>query len=324
MVQESEQFSTLLSLPDYNSFVTERLVNSETRKGNIDDTLSFSTIFEQLNSQAEYFSSFLKDLSSYMNGNIMLVLRSLQLASNNFAHILEEHSTLKIELGNKDAHNRAQESEVLSLQKELRAMSSKCIYCIQKIKIIFDDVVDLGYAIELATGRSSTRSELEITVSDLMDEDADDYNKVADALLSTITILKSKSEELSAIKGCVITALDEFKVRLKQAESATEIAAHDHQLLLERACMLEKELETLQDECNRMELKMQEYQEREGTLKARELELLSLEHTQITTDRGKIVLNYNRIFFYSLCSFGSKLILLLSILLNYFSSKIQA
>jgi len=239
-----------------------------------------------LNSQAEYFSSFLKDLSSYMNGNIMLVLRSLQLASNNFAHILEEHSTLKIELGNKDAHNRAQESEVLSLQKELRAMSSKCIYCIQKIKIIFDDVVDLGYAIELATGRSSTRSELEITVSDLMDEDADDYNKVADALLSTITILKSKSEELSAIKGCVITALDEFKVRLKQAESATEIAAHDHQLLLERACMLEKELETLQDECNRMELKMQEYQEREGTLKARELELLSLEHTQITTDRG--------------------------------------
>ena len=293
MVQESEQLSTLLSLPDYNSFVTERLAISKTRKGNIDDTVSFSTIVEQLNSQAEYFSSFLKDLSSYMNGNIMLVLRSLQLASNNFAHTLEEHGTLKIELGNKDAHNRAQESEVLSLQKELRAMSSKCIYCIQQIKIVFDDVVDLGYAIELATGRPSTRSELEITVSDLMDEDADDYNKVADALLSTITILKSKSEELSAIKGCVITALDEFKVRLKQAESATEIAAHDHQLLLERACMLEKELETLQDECNRMELKMQEYQEREGTLKARELELLSLEHTQITTDRGNIVLNYN-------------------------------
>ncbi|KAG2659564.1 hypothetical protein PVAP13_1KG365000 [Panicum virgatum] len=286
VVEESEQLSTLLSLPDYNSFVTERLAISKTRKGNIDDTVSFSTIVEQLNSQAEYFSSFLKDLSSYMNGNIMLVLHALQLASNNFAHTLEEYGTLKIELGNKDAHNRAQESEVLSLQKELRAMSSKCIYCIQQIKIVFDDVVDLGYAIELATGRPSTRSELEITVSDLMDEDADDYNKVADALLSTITILKSKSEELSAIKGCVITALDEFKMRLKQAESDTEIAAHDHQLLLERACMLEKELETLQDECNRMELKMQEYQEREGTLKARELELLSLEHTQITTDRG--------------------------------------
>ncbi|RLN09153.1 intracellular protein transport protein USO1 [Panicum miliaceum] len=285
-VAEESELSTLLSLPDYDSFVTERLVNSKTRKKNIDDTSSFSTIVEQLSSQTEYFSSFLKDLSSYMNGNIMLVLHALQLASNNFAHTLEEHGTLKIELGNKDAHNRAQESEVLSLQKELRAMSSKCIYCIQQIKIVFDDVVDLGYAIELATGRSSTRSELEVTVSDLMDEDADDYNKVADALLSTITILKSKSEELSAIKGCVITSLDEFKMRLKQAESAAEIAAHDHQLLLERACMLEKELETLQGECNRMELKMQEYQEREGTLKARELELLSLEHTQITTDRG--------------------------------------
>ncbi|KAK8462546.1 hypothetical protein SEVIR_1G224800v4 [Setaria viridis] len=285
-VVEDPELLTLLSLSDYDNFVTERLGNSKTKKGNIDDTSSFSTIVEQLNNQTEYFSSFLKDLSAYMNGNIMSVLRALQLASNDFAHTLEEHGTLKIELGNKDAHNRAQESEVLSLQKELRAMSSKCLYCIQQVKIVFDDVVDLGYAIELATGRSSTGSELEVIVSDLKDEDADDYNKVADALLSTITILKSKSEKLSAIKGCVVTSLDEFKMRLKQAESAAETVSHDHQLLLERASMLEKELKMLQDECNRMELKMQEYQEREGTLKARELELLSLEHTQITADRG--------------------------------------
>ncbi|CAO2039507.1 unnamed protein product [Urochloa humidicola] len=286
VVVEDSELSTLLSLPDYDSFVTERLNNSKTTKENIDDTSSFSTIVERLSSQAEYFSSFLKDLSAYMNGSITSVLRALQLTSNNFAHTLEEHGTLKIELGNKDAHNRAQESEVLSLQKELRAMASKCIYCIQQIKIVLDDVVDLGYAIELATGRSSTESELEVTVSDLKDEDADDYNKVADALLSVITSLKSNSEKLSTIKGCVISSLDELKMSLKQAESAAETASHDHKLLLERSCMLEKELTALQDECNRMELKMQEYQESEGTLKARELELLSLEHTQIAVDRG--------------------------------------
>ncbi|KAF8652923.1 hypothetical protein HU200_062352 [Digitaria exilis] len=285
-VVEDSELLTLLSLPDYDKFVTERLVNSKTRKGNVDDTLSFSTIFEQLSSQAEYFSSFMKDLSAYMNGNIMSVLRALQLASNNFAHTLEEHGTLKIELGNKDAHNRAQESEVLSLQKELRALSSKCISCIEQIKIVFDDVVDLGYAIELATGRSSTGSELEVTVSDLKDEDADDYNKVADTLLSAIAQLKFESEKLSAIKGSVVTSLDDFKMRLQQAESAAETASHGHQLLLEKIGMLEKELKTLQDECSRKELKMHEYQEREGTLKARELELLSLEHTQMTADRG--------------------------------------
>ncbi|KAF8693683.1 hypothetical protein HU200_039095 [Digitaria exilis] len=285
-VVEDSELLTPLSLPDYDKFVTERLVNSKTRKGNVDDTLSFSTIFEQLSSQAEYFSSFMKDLSAYMNGNIMSVLRALQLASNNFAHTLEEHGTLKIELGNKDAHNRARESEVLSLQKELRALSSKCISCIEQIKIVFDDVVDLGYAIELATGRSSTGSELEVTVSDLKDEDADDYNKVAGTLLSAIAQLKFESEKLSAIKGCVVTSLDDLKMRLQQAESAAETASHDHQLLLEKIGMLEKELKTLQDECSRKELKMQEYQEREGTLKARELELLSLEHTQMTADRG--------------------------------------
>lgn len=266
--KQDSELSTLLSLPDYDSFVTERSVNNKTRKGNIDDTSSLSTIVEQLSNQAEYFSSFLKDLSTYMNSNIIMVLRSLQLVSNTFAHTLEEHDMLKIELGNKDAHNRAQESEVLSLQKELRAMSSKCIYCIQQIEIVFDDMVDLGYAIDLATGSSSIGSELEVTVSDLKNEDTSDYNKVADTLLATIDTLKSKSEKLSAIKGLVITSLDDFKMRLKQAESAAETASHEHQLSAERVCMLEKELKILQDECNRMELNM---------------------HTQISADRGKIV-----------------------------------
>lgn len=285
-IVEDSELSSLLSLPDYESFVRERLVKNINRKGNIDDTSSFSTIVEQLSNQTEYLSSFLKDLSTYMNSNIIVVLRSLQLVSNTFAHTLEEHDMLKVELGNKDAHNRAQESEVLSLQKDLRAMSSKCIYCVQQIEIVFDDMVDLGYAIDLATGSSSIGSELEVTVSDLKNEDTSDYSKVADTLLATIDTLKSKSEKLSTIKGLVITSLDDFKMKLKQAEAAAETASHEHQLSVERVCMLEKELKILQDECNKMELNIQEYKEREGALKARELELLSVEHTQISADRG--------------------------------------
>ncbi|KAL6634055.1 hypothetical protein ACP70R_026726 [Stipagrostis hirtigluma subsp. patula] len=287
-VMEDSEFATLVSPPDYNSFITDRLANSKARKGNIDGTPSFTTIVEQLSNQADYFSGFFKDLSSYMNDNIMLVLRALQLASNNFAHTLEEHDTLKIELRNKDGYNRAQEAELLSLQKELKAMSSKCIYGIQQVKIVIDDVLDLENAIELATGRSSIGSEVEGTVSILKDEDAGDYTKVADTLLSTINRLTSESEKLSAIKGFVITSLNELNMRLKQAESAAETASHDHQLYVERVCVLGNDLKTLQDECNMMELKIREYQEMEGTLKARELELQSLEHTQITADRGII------------------------------------
>lgn len=285
-VVEDSELSTLISLPDYDSFVRERLLNSKTRKWNVDDTSSFSTIVERLSNQAEYSSSFLKDLSAYMNDNIMLVLRALQLTSNTFAHTLEEYGSLMIELGNKDADNSARESEVLSLQKELSAMSSKCIYCIQQIKNVSDDVVDLGYAIELATGSSNVGSITEGTMFNLKDEDASDYNKVADTLLSTVNNLKSKSEKLSAIKGFVITSLDDLKMRLKQAESTAATASHDCQLSVERVCVLERELKTLQDECNRMELKMQEYKEREGAMKARELEFPSLEHTLITADRG--------------------------------------
>ncbi|KAL6899662.1 hypothetical protein ACP4OV_006320 [Aristida adscensionis] len=285
-VMEDADFAALVSPPDYDSFIAERLANCRARKGNIDNTASFPTIVEQLSNQADYVSSFLKDLSSYMNDNIMLVLRALQLASNSFAHTLEEHDTLKIELGNKVGSNRAQEAELFSLQKELRAMSSKCIYCVQQIKTIMDDVLGLGYAIELATGSSSIESEAEGTVSILKDEDAGDYTMVADTLLSAINRLKTESEKLPAIKGNVITSLDKLNMRLKQAESAAESASHDHQLYVERVYVLEKDLKTLQDECNEMKLKIREYQEREGMFKARELEFQSLENTQITADRG--------------------------------------
>lgn len=285
-ITEDPEFGTLFSLTDYDNFVAERILVSKTRIGNVDDVSSLSTIVEQFSNQAEYFSGFYKDLSGYMNENILLLHHALQSANNNFSRTLEEHDRLKIELGNKDAQNRSQEAELLSLQTELRAMSSKCIYCTEQIQIIFDGVLDLGYAIDLATGNSSIVSKLEGTLSGLKDEDSGDYTKVADSLLSSVNKLKTESQRLSELKGLVITMFDELKMRLKQAEGAAETASNDHQLCAKRVCELEKDLKTAHDECSAMEIGIQEYQEREDVLKARELELLSLEHTQTTVERG--------------------------------------
>ncbi|CAM0945395.1 unnamed protein product [Alopecurus aequalis] len=285
-IMEDPEFGTLLSLTDYNNFVAERMLVSKTRKGNIDDASSLSTIIEQFSNQAEYFSVFYKDLSGYMNANIILLHRALQSANINFSRTLEDHDLLKIELENKDAQNRSQEAELFSLQTELKAMSSKCIYCTEQIQMIFNGVLDLGYAIELATGNSSIVSKLEATLSVLEDEDSGDYTKVADSLLSSVNKLKSESQRLSDFKGLLITSFDELKMRLKQAEEAAETASNDHQLYLKRVYELEKDIKTVHDERSAMETRIQEYQERENALKARELELLSLEHTQTTVERG--------------------------------------
>ncbi|XP_006647461.2 myosin-3 [Oryza brachyantha] len=285
-IMEDSETGMPFSLPDYDNFVTERMASSKIRKGNADGVLSFSTIVEQMSNQAEYLSEFFKDLSGFMNHNIMLVHRSLQLASSNVAHTLEEHGTLRNELQNKDTHNRAQEAELLYLQKELRAMSSSCINCSQQIQTISDDLLELGYAIELATGNSNAVSKVEGSLSVLKDMDDGDYIKVSDALLSTVSKLKSESEKLSNQKGAVFTLLDELKSRLKQMESAAETSSQEHEQYVKRVCLLEKDLETLKDECKGMEIKIQEYQERENMLKEKELELLSLEHAQSKIDRG--------------------------------------
>jgi hypothetical protein len=259
---------------------------SKTRIGNINDASSLSTIVEKFSNQAEHFSGFYKDLSGYMNSSIVLLSRALQSANNNFSHTLEEHGRLKIELGNKDAQNRSQEAELLSLQTELRAMSSKCIYCTEQIQIIFSGMLDLGYTLELATGNSSIVSKVEGTLSVLKDEDSGDYTKVVDSLLSSVNKLKSESQRLSDLKALVITLFDELKMRLKQAEGAAETASNGNHLYVERVCELEKDLKTAHDKCSAMEIRIQEYDGREDVLKARDLELLSLEHTQTTVERG--------------------------------------
>uniref|UniRef100_A0A0D9VHV8 Uncharacterized protein n=1 Tax=Leersia perrieri TaxID=77586 RepID=A0A0D9VHV8_9ORYZ len=285
-ITEDSESGMLFPLPDYDNFVTERMASGKIRKANVDGVLSFSTIVEQLSNQSEHLSEFFKDLSGYMNDNITLVHQSLQRASSYVAHTLEEHDILRNELQNKDNHSRAQEAELLSLQKELRAMTSNCIYCSQQIQSISDDLLELGYAIELATGNSSTISKIEGSLSVLKDVEAGDYTKVSDALLSTVNRLKLDSESLSNMKGDVFTLLDELKMRLKQTELAAEISSQEQELYVKRASVLEKELETVKGECKRMEIKIQEYQERENMLKAKELELLSLEQTQSTTDTG--------------------------------------
>ncbi|VAI46641.1 unnamed protein product [Triticum turgidum subsp. durum] len=142
----------------------------------------------------------------------------------------------------------------------------------------------LGYAIDLATGNSSIVSKVGQTLSVLKNEESGDYIKVVDTLVSSVNKLKSESQKLSDIKGLVITLIEELKMRLKQAESAAETASNDHQLYLERVHKLEEDLRTAYDERNGMEIRIQEYQEREDVLKARELELLSLEQT--TVERG--------------------------------------
>ncbi|AQK72353.1 hypothetical protein ZEAMMB73_Zm00001d017113 [Zea mays] len=229
-------------------------------------------------------------LTSELDSQISWLASSLNQAKDDAVRLRDESAEMLAKMAAHESKLVSMHEEIdrltIILLKDLRAMSSKCIYCVQQIEIVFDDMVDLGYAIDLATGSSSIGSELEVTVSDLKNEDTSDYSKVADTLLATIDTLKSKSEKLSTIKGLVITSLDDFKMKLKQAEAAAETASHEHQLSVERVCMLEKELKILQDECNKMELNIQEYKEREGALKARELELLSVEHTQISADRG--------------------------------------
>ncbi|KAF0929397.1 hypothetical protein E2562_021421 [Oryza meyeriana var. granulata] len=145
------------------------------------------------------------------------------------------------------------------------------------------------------------RSEMMRLSGELQRMEREGLKKVLDEKNSDIEKLKlaldEKNAELDNLKqtldgnNSVLEKLkqawDELNSESENIKQALDVKnSEEHEQYVKRVFVLEKDLETLKDECKGMEIKIQEYQEREKMLKAKDLELVSLEHMQSTTDRG--------------------------------------
>ncbi|XP_072976667.1 trans-Golgi network-localized SYP41-interacting protein 1-like [Typha angustifolia] len=283
----------ILSIPNYENFIKDKMVHRKARMLNLDDFPSFTNLVEEINERDKSLGDHFNDLSSYMDDHIALLSQALQATRNEFFHILELQESLKLNVDRLEADKKVQVAKQVSLQKDLTALLSACTDAIQEIQTEFHFFSDLDSALEddiMST--SIIESKTEHVVSGTKEEDPGEYIKAAESLLSSARRLKMLSGKLADVKEGWRASMNDLKHKLKKAELTAETAYRDQHLNEERASLLEKDLATLQEISSEMKIKIENYQAGEDILHAREEELFSLQHILTANDRGKVDAQY--------------------------------
>lgn len=245
----------LFSLPSYEDFINSKMARDKTSSANLDEALSFGTVIEGLNNWVKSLEDCFKDLSAYMDDHIARTFQALQVTKDEIFNILEVQESLKSHVDRLEARNKAEESKLLSLQKELMALLSECIDDTQEVQIGFNDLFGLESRSKVETGPKVDDSE---NVS------------AADSLLSVAARLKMQIGQLVDVKNLCAGSMHDLKNKLEQTEVAAETAFQDSHHYQERVTLLENDLATLQEAYTEMKIRIENYQTREDMVRARE------------------------------------------------------
>ncbi|XP_020111292.1 restin homolog [Ananas comosus] len=261
-LEEVPEFVKLFSLPNYEDFINRKMAHGKTSSANLDEALSFGTVIEGLNNWVKSLEDSFKDLSAYMDDHIARTFQALQITKDEFFNILEVQESLKSHVDRLEARNKAEESKLLSLQKELMALLSECIDDTQEVQIGFNDLFGLESRSKVETGPKVDDSE---NVS------------AADSLLSVAGRLKMQIGQLVDVKKLCAGSMHDLKHKLEQTEVAAETAFQDCHHYQERGTLLENDLATLQEAYTEMKTRIENYQTREDIVRAREEGLAPLQ-----------------------------------------------
>lgn len=285
--EHDHEFAKLLSLPKFEDFLNDKILHNVTSTPELDDVPSLTSIVEGLHAQAKLLSVRFRSFSKHMDDHVALVLQGLQATRDEFIHMLDLRESLKSDLVKLEANNQAQDGKIVSLQKEVTALFSACMDATQELQIELHHLMNLDSSTEQGIMNSSLDSRSREAVSDGVEEGyAVKYAKAADDLLHAARRVKIQCQQLANIKEVCVTSIDDLKDKLKQAELTAETSVQDQHLYHERVSALERELKALQESCSEMNSKIENYQAREGMLRNKEEELLSLQHTLTAKERG--------------------------------------
>ncbi|CAL9086252.1 unnamed protein product [Musa acuminata var. zebrina] len=265
-MQHDPAFRELPSLPKFEDFMDSRAIQLEASAADNEDISSLAKIVGSLHARAELcgdnFEVFCKILDEHIAG----ILQAMQATRDEFVHVLEHSESLKLDVHKLEAHNKVQEAKLVSLQKGLMTLFPACIDAMRELNQFSDS--------------SGTLSNLdkEAFSGGLEEKDTECYAKAADSLLLAAKRIKNQYQQSSNSEKVWLTATDDMKSKLEEAESIAKTAIQEQMIDQERISTLERDLEALRELCHDMKIKVENYQAKEDMLKDKEQELLTMQN----------------------------------------------
>lgn len=277
-------FTNLSSLPSFEDFINNETFHTESILEDADAVTSCKKIVEKLCEEARLVNGRFTGLSKYIDDHITFILQALQGAKDEFIHALHLSESLKLNIEKLEARNQAQEFEISSLKTEATSFLSACSDATKELHVKVFDL--LCFDSELEDVHSDLVIRSPAFESKVEREDASEFAQAADNFLLTCRRVITQSQNLVKINKDMSNSLETLKQKLNHAEMTAETTVDERNLIQERVLKLEEDMDALQNVCNEMKVKLNDYQSKEDLIKRKEDELKRLEHSLTAQDRG--------------------------------------
>lgn len=277
------------------------MVECETSATDIVDSIPsyFTKIIEGLKMQNKLVSDKLEDFSSSMDKDIAVLSEVLQTTSDEIIHMFELTSSLKLNVDNLEASNQALENKISTLQNNMTVLVSAFTDATQELQIaVHSGILGPSSHPELArSNRSLLPKSGEVDGSAVEDQceklDPDNPVEAAESLLLAAGRVRDQLEQFQSRESAWLATIEELQNEVKETKLHAENAIRDRDFNLNKASNLAGNLEALENSCNEMKLKLEDYQNNADKLREKEEEISSLYRTLADKDQGNSLSFHN-------------------------------
>lgn len=283
-MQQIPALSNLSSLPRFEDFISNENFHTGVIFEDVDAVTSCKKIVEKIYEEARLQNDRFTGLSSYMDDHITFTFQALQGVKDEFIQTLRLSESLKLNKEELEARNQAQEIEISSLHTEAVRLLSACRDATHDLQVKVSDLLCFDSELEdvhSSLGITSLASEGKVGR-----EDVSEFTQAADNLLVACRKAIIQSQNLVKIHKDMSISLETLKQKLNHAEMTAEATINERKLIEERVLKLEGDMDALQNVCNEMEAKLNDYQSKEDLIKQKEDELNLLEESLTAENRG--------------------------------------
>lgn len=270
-------------------------VELDNGEGHAEGGDSFESYFrktvEGLHSKNKILADKFEGFSASMEEIIAFLLTKLQAIRNEVVAKLGQVRVLEQTVNNLETGRQAHENKRAMLEHGITVLQSACIDATQELQFMVErNVLELGVVPELEklNNLSSDMREAqgETVAENQLKLEGSKYVKTAEDLLQATRKVQALTKQFeNAMNESAIT-IKNMDNKLKETGISLENAMEERDLNQNRVSKLETDLEVLQNSFQEMKFKLEDYQEKEANLNAREAELLSLYNTSVTKEKG--------------------------------------
>lgn len=272
-----------------DGIVNVGMANDEANPADGNDISSyFRKTVDAFHSRNTILADKIEGFSTSMDGFIAVLLQKLQATRDEVIVVLDHVESLKQKMKNMEMQKQAQENTVTMLENDIGILLSACTDANQELQLEFENnLPKLSSVPEL---ESSNWSQLTFMGERDAAEhqqriDSSKYAKTAEQLSVATRKVQTLIQMFENARNVSATTIKDLQNELDEMRTTSEKAIEERDINQKRVSKLEADAEALQNQCNDMKLRLEDYQEIEEKLKAREAEFSSFSNQVLMKER---------------------------------------